>query len=387
MKKERIKVKDTIYLDHAATTPMAPEAIEVMTQALTENYGNASSVHQLGKKNRVLIDYARETMAKSIGADPIEIVITSGGTESDNMALIKTAEYYADQGKHIISTSVEHPAVLNPLSYLESKGFEVTYLPVDEKGRITLEQVKEAIRPDTILVSVMYGNNEVGTIMPIQEIGEYIDTLEQPIAFHTDAVQAYGVVPLDVETLKVDLLSVSAHKMHGPKGIGFLYVREGLSIPNLLLGGGQENERRAGTENIPAILGFEQAIQLSEAHQAENEQYLADLKQKFIQRLADSEVEYSINGDLDNSLPHIISLNFPALRSDLMLIQMDLRGVAMSAGSACSAGTIEPSHVLVAMFGEEANEIDHTVRFSLGIENTEEEIEKVVALLEDITVK
>lgn len=380
-------MKDTIYLDHAATTPMAPEAIEVMTQALTENYGNASSVHQLGKKNRVLIDYARETMAKSIGADPIEIVITSGGTESDNMALIKTAEYYADQGKHIISTNVEHPAVLNPLSYLESKGFEVTYLPVDEKGRITLEQVKEAIRPDTILVSVMYGNNEVGTIMPIQEIGEYIDTLEQTIAFHTDAVQAYGVVPLDVEELKVDLLSVSAHKMHGPKGIGFLYVREGLSIPNLLLGGGQENERRAGTENIPAILGFEQAIKLSEAHLAENEQYLADLKQKFIQLLADSEVEYSINGDLDHSLPHILSLNFPALRSDLMLIQMDLRGVAMSAGSACSAGTIEPSHVLVAMFGEEANEIDHTVRFSLGIENTEEEIEKVVALLEDITVK
>ncbi len=380
-------MKDTIYLDHAATTPMAPEAIEVMTQALTENYGNASSVHQLGKKNRVLIDYARETMAKSIGADPIEIVITSGGTESDNMALIKTAEYYADQGKHIISTNVEHPAVLNPLSYLESKGFEVTYLPVDEKGRITLEQVKEAIRPDTILVSVMYGNNEVGTIMPIQEIGEYIDTLEQTIAFHTDAVQAYGVVPLDVEELKVDLLSVSAHKMHGPKGIGFLYVREGLSIPNLLLGGGQENERRAGTENIPAILGFEQAIKLSEAHLAENEQYLADLKQKFIQLLADSEVEYSINGDLDHSLPHILSLNFPALRSDLMLIQMDLRGVAMSAGSACSAGTIEPSHVLVAMFGEDANEIDHTVRFSLGIENTEEEIEKVVALLEDITVK
>ena len=380
-------MKDTIYLDHAATTPMAPEAIEVMTQSLTENYGNASSTHKLGKKNRVLIDYARETMANSIGADPLEIVITSGGTESDNMALIKTAEYYADKGKHIISTNIEHPAVLKPLKYLETKGFEVTYLPVDAKGRITLEQVQEAIRPDTILVSIMYGNNEVGTIMPIQAIGEYIDTLDQTIAFHTDAVQAYGLMPLDVEKLKVDLLSISAHKMHGPKGIGFLYVRDGLSIPNLLLGGGQENERRAGTENIPAILAFEKAIQLSEEKKEENYQYLTDLKLKFIQLLEDSEIEYTINGDLENSLPHIISLNFPALRSDLMLIQLDLRGVAMSAGSACSAGTIEPSHVLDAMFGKGANEIDHTVRFSLGIENTVEEIEKVVALLEDITVK
>jgi cysteine desulfurase len=378
---------DTIYLDHAATTPMAPEVIDVMTTALQENYGNASSVHKLGKKNRVLIDYARKTMADSIQADPREIVITSGGTESDNMAVIKTAEHYAKKGKHIITTNVEHPAVGNPMRYLEANGFDVTYLPVDEKGRISVEQVKEALRPDTILVSVMYGNNEVGTIMPIQEIGEYLDSLEQTIAFHTDAVQAYGTVPLDVQELKVDLLSVSAHKMKGPKGIGFLYVREGLNIPNLLLGGGQENERRAGTENIPAILAFEKAIQLNQEKQADQLKHFTKLKERFIELLEESSIEYSLNGDLKHALSHILSVNLPAMRSDLMLIQMDLRGIAMSAGSACSAGTIEPSHVLVAMFGEEAVEIDHTVRFSFGIDNTVAEIEHVVEILENITVK
>lgn len=380
-------MKETIYLDHAATTPMAPEVIEVMTQALNENYGNASSIHQLGKKNRVLIDYARETMAKSIGANPREIIITSGGTESDNMALIKTAEYMAEKGNHIITTNVEHPAVLNPLKYLENHDFEVTYLPVDKKGRISLDQVKEAIRPDTILVSVMTGNNEVGTLMPVKEIGAYIDSLDQEIVYHTDAVQAYGLMPLDVDDLKVDLLSVSAHKMNGPKGIGFLYVRSGLNIPNFLLGGAQENERRAGTENIPAILAFEKAIELSFEKMEENVAHLKALKERFIELLQESAIEFTLNGDIENSLPHVFSVNFPALRSDMLLIQMDLRGVAMSAGSACSAGTIEPSHVLVSMFGADANEIDHTVRFSFGLGNTLEQIEQVVAILENILVK
>ena len=380
-------MKETIYLDHAATTPMAPEVIEVMTQALNENFGNASSIHQLGKKNRVLIDYARETMAKSIGANPREIIITSGGTESDNMALIKTAEYMAEKGNHIITTNVEHPAVLNPLKYLENHDFEVTYLPVDKKGRISLDQVKEAIRPDTILVSVMTGNNEVGTLMPVKEIGAYIDSLDQEIVYHTDAVQAYGLMPLDVDDLKVDLLSVSAHKMNGPKGIGFLYVRSGLNIPNFLLGGAQENERRAGTENIPAILAFEKAIELSFEKMEENVAHLKALKERFIELLQESAIEFTLNGDIENSLPHVFSVNFPALRSDMLLIQMDLRGVAVSAGSACSAGTIEASHVLVSMFGADANEIDHTVRFSFGLGNTLEQIEQVVSILENILVK
>lgn len=377
-------MKETIYLDHAATTPMAPEVIDVMTKALNENYGNASSIHQLGKKNRVLIDYARQTMAESIGAKPNEIIITSGGTESDNTAIIKTAEYFKNHGKHIITTNVEHPAVLNPLKYLETEGFEVTYLPVNEKGQITLEQVKEAIRPDTILISIMYGNNEVGTMMPIQEVGEYLKELDQRVIFHTDAVQAYGTVALDVETLNVDLLSVSAHKMNGPKGIGFLFIREGVKIPSLLLGGAQENEHRAGTENIPAILAFEKAIQIHQKHQNENYNHLMELKKTFIQEMDKAAIDYSINGVVEHALPHVLSLCIPTIPSDMLLIQLDLEGVCLSAGSACSAGTLEPSHVLTAMFGDEAIEIDHTLRFSFGVDTTIEEIKRTVAILQKI---
>lgn len=380
-----MNVTNTIYLDHAATTPMAPEVIEVMTTALTNNYGNASSIHTLGKKNRVLVDYARQTMAQSIGAHAREIIITSGGTEGDNMALLKTAEHYADKGNHIITTVIEHPAVLNPLRYLETKGFEVTYLPVNDKGQVTLEQVKDAIRPETILISMMYANNEVGTVMPIQAVGEYLESLDQEIAFHTDAVQAYGTVSLDVNELRVDLLSVSAHKMNGPKGIGFLYVREGLNIPSLLLGGAQENEHRAGTENIPAILAFEKAIQLNIEKREENYERLSNLKTSFIEGLNHFNIEYAINGDIEKSLPHILNVYFPSVRSDMLLIKMDLNGVAISAGSACSAGSIEPSHVLVAMYGEEAEEINHSVRFSFGLGNTEAEIEQVVELLAKFT--
>lgn len=380
-----MNVTNTIYLDHAATTPMAPEVIEVMTTALTNNYGNASSIHTLGKKNRVLVDYARQTMAQSIGAHAREIIITSGGTEGDNMALLKTAEHYADKGNHIITTVIEHPAVLNPLRYLETKGFEVTYLPVDDKGEVTLEQVEDAIRPETILISMMYSNNEVGTVMPIQAVGEYLESLDQEIAFHTDAVQAYGTVSLDVDELRVDLLSVSAHKMNGPKGIGFLYVREGLNIPSLLLGGAQENEHRAGTENIPAILAFEKAIQLNIEKREKNYECLSNLKTSFIEGLNHLDIEYAINGDVEKSLPHILNIHFPSVRSDMLLIKMDLNGVAISAGSACSAGSIEPSHVLVAMYGEEAEEINHSVRFSFGLGNTEAEIEQVVELLAKFT--
>lgn len=380
-----MNVTNTIYLDHAATTPMAPEVIEVMTTALTNNYGNASSIHTLGKKNRVLVDYARQTMAQSIGAHAREIIITSGGTEGDNMALLKTAEHYADKGNHIITTVIEHPAVLNPLRYLETKGFEVTYLPVNDKGQVTLEQVKDAIRPETILISMMYANNEVGTVMPIQAVGEYLESLDQEIAFHTDAVQAYGTVSLDVNELRVDLLSVSAHKMNGPKGIGFLYVREGLNIPSLLLGGAQENEHRAGTENIPAILAFEKAIQLNIENREKNYECLSNLKTSFIEGLNHLNIEYAINGDVEKSLPHILNIHFPSVRSDMLLIKMDLNGVAISAGSACSAGSIEPSHVLVAMYGEEAEEINHSVRFSFGLGNTEAEIEQVVELLAKFT--
>ncbi|MDN6731303.1 MAG: cysteine desulfurase, partial [Atopostipes suicloacalis] len=278
-------MRDNIYLDHAATTPVNEEVVETMTKALKENYENPSSIHQLGKKNRVLIEQARAKMGRSIGADAEEIVVTSGGTESDNMAIIKTAEKYQDRGKHIISTTIEHPAVLNPLKYLAEKGFEITYLSPDRNGEIKIEQVKEAIRPDTILLSIMYVNNEIGSIQPIKEIGELVQKVNPQIIFHTDAVQAYGVLTFDVNDLHVDLLSVSAHKMNGPKGIGFLYIREGLKIPSLLLGGAQENERRAGTENLPAILAFEKAIEINQENKEKNFEHLEALKSYFIKSL------------------------------------------------------------------------------------------------------
>lgn len=377
-------VENYIYLDHAATTPMNPEVIAVMAKALSENFGNASSIYQFGKKNRALVEQARVAMADSIGARADEIIITSGGTESDNMSIIKTAEHYSKNGKHIISTSIEHPAVLKPLKYLETKGFEVTYLPVDENGQIHLEQVKSVIRADTILVSVMTGNNEVGSLQPIQAIGSYIHSLEQEIIFHTDAVQAYGVMPIDVNELNVDLLSVSAHKMYGPKGIGFLYKREGVNIPSLLMGGSQENKHRAGTENVPAIMGFQKAIEINQKNREANIKKLTSLKESMIQLLNRAGIEYSVNGLVENSLPHILSLSFPNLRSDLLLIQLDLKKIAVSAGSACTAGTIEPSHVLTAMYDEDAVQIDHTIRFSLGIENTQAELTRVVEELQEL---
>lgn len=375
-------LKPIIYFDHAATTPVDPEVIDVMTEALKENYGNPSSIHQLGKKSRILIEQARQQMAKSIHAKAEEILITSGGTESDNMALIKTAEKYSEQGKHIISTTIEHPAVLEPLKYLATKGFEITYLSPNKAGLITVEQVQAAIRPDTILISIIYGNNELGTIQPIQAIGEMINSEEHPIVFHTDAVQAYGVLDIDVETLHVDLLSVSAHKMNGPKGIGFLYIRSGIGLSGLLLGGSQENERRGGTENLPAILGFQKAIEKNlENKQAQYEQ-LEHLKKYFVQKLDESKIDYSINGTATEAMPQILSVCFPKILSEKLLILLDLNGVAVSAGSACTAGSLEDSHVLVSVFGAEAPQVKHTIRFSFGLTNTFEEIKQTIQLLE-----
>lgn len=380
-KRDELQLKNSIYFDHAATTPMEQEVIEQMTESLKENYENASSIHQRGKRNRVLIEQARQIMGESIGASSDEIIITSGGTESDNMALVKTAEEYSSQGKHIISTMIEHPAVLEPLNYLENKGFEVTYLQPNTEGLISVKQVKEAIRPDTILLSVIYGNNELGTIQPIQEIGEMIQTIDHKIIFHTDAVQAYGILDIDVNKLAVDLLSVSAHKMNGPKGIGFLYIRKGLNIPSLLLGGAQENQRRAGTENIPAILAFKKAIEINRENKEARYQYLQKYKKYFIESLEAEGIDYSINGSIKESMPHILSLSFPRVTSELLLIQLDLNGVAVSAGSACTAGSLEDSHVLMSVFGEDAEEVRHTIRFSFGITNQLEEIDQTIKLL------
>jgi cysteine desulfurase len=369
-------MENRIYLDHAATSPMHPKAAKVMSDALLKTYGNASSIHQIGRESRGYLDEARATFAKSIHAKPAEIILTSGGTESDNMAIIKTAELFEDKGKHIITTNIEHQAIRQPLKYLEAKGFEVTYLPVDKDGLITAKQVEEALREETILVSVMFGNNEVGSLMPIEEIGKLL--VEKDILFHTDAVQAYGSQEIDVNQLHVDLLSVSGHKINGPKGIGFLYVREGVSLPSLILGGEQETKRRAGTENIPAVIGFEKAVSIMLDERKSRADYYTSLKKRVVNGLEAKGIDFKVNGKLEPALPHVLSLHLPKVSSEKLLIQLDLAGIALSAGSACTAGNIDPSHVLVAMFGEDAPEIAETIRLSFGLGNTVEEIDRAV---------
>lgn len=368
-----MRMTKTIYLDHAATSPMHPEVTKVMSETLAQIYGNASSIHRLGRKSRAVLDEARLTFAKSIGAKPNEIVLTSGGTESDNMAVIKAAEYMEGKGKHILTTAIEHQAVYQPMKYLETRGFEVTYLPVNEEGMVSAEQVNHALREETILVSIMYGNNEVGSIQPIAEIGKVLK--EQAVIFHTDAVQAYGLEKIDVHELGVDLLSVSSHKVNGPKGIGFLYVKEGLNLPSLILGGEQETKRRAGTENIPAVAGFEKAVAIMMQEKTQRAKKYRELKNYFLQLLDESDIEYKVNGRLEKTLPHILSIHFPGVSSEKLLIQLDLAGIALSAGSACTAGNIDPSHVLVAMYGEQAPEVKETVRVSFGLGNAREEID------------
>lgn len=369
-----------IYLDHAATTPLHPTVIHVMKEALTQDYGNASSVYYLGRESRNKLDLARTVFAKSIHSKASEIIFTSGGTESDNTAIIKMAESLKGKGQHIITSAIEHHAVLHPIKYLEERGFEVTILPVDQRGLINLDALKESLRDDTILVSIMFANNEVGTIQPIEEIGRVVKKQSNAV-FHTDAVQAYGSLPIDVRKMNIDLLSVSAHKLNGPKGVGFLYKREDLFLPSLLMGGQQENKNRAGTENVPAIVGFQRAVELKcENHQVD-EEHLKNLRKHFITLLNDYEIEYEVNGHPDQSLPHILNLSFKDVPSEKLLIQLDLQGIMAAAGSACTAGTLEPSHVLEAMYGQGAPQVESSVRFSFGPSTSREEINQTVNVL------
>ncbi|MFO8070160.1 MAG: cysteine desulfurase family protein [Alkalibacterium sp.] len=369
---------ETIYLDHAATTPMHPKVIDEMTDAMKNHYGNASSIHQIGRESKGILEEARRTFARSIQARPHEIIMTSGGTESDNMAIIKTAEKFKNHGKHIITTAVEHPAVLEPMEHLESEGFDVTFLPVNEHGEVTLEQVKEAIREDTILISIMYGNNEIGSLMPINAIGNYLRESDTKIIFHTDAVQAYGTEDIDVKRDNIDLLSVSAHKINGPKGIGFIYINQAIVIPRLIMGGEQENNKRAGTENIPAIVGFKKAVEL----RSENKEKLRDsyghLKALFLEELKAAGIDFKVNGSIVDSLPHILSVHIKGVSAEKLLIHLDLAKIAVSIGSACSAGNIEPSHVLIALYDEKHPAVEETIRVSFGQDVTEEMIRKTV---------
>jgi cysteine desulfurase len=348
---------NAIYLDHAATSPTREEVVEAMVPYFTSQYGNPSSIHQFG----------------SINANFNEIIFTSGGTESDNMAIIGTAFALQEKGKHIITTKVEHHAVLHAVEYLEENGFEVTYLPVDEEGLIDSQQVEDAIREDTILVTIMYGNNEVGTLQPIQEIGRI--TSEKEVLFHTDAVQAYGSVIIDVKHMGIDLLSVSAHKINGPKGNGFLYVREGIWLEPRAFGGEQERKRRAGTENVPGIMGMKKAVELIQDEKINRYDDLLQKKKRMIEIFDDAGIEYVLNGSITNSLPHVLNVSFPGTNVESMLVNLDLSGIAASSGSACTAGSIEPSHVLAAMF-DDHERMTSAIRFSFGFGNTVEEIER-----------
>ncbi|MDQ0807300.1 cysteine desulfurase family protein [Priestia megaterium] len=365
---------ERIYVDHAATSPIHPAVVEKMTIFMHEYFGNPSSIHHYGRESRRYLDEARQAIAASIGAHENELIFTSGGTEADNMALIGVALANRHKGNHIITTQIEHHAVLHTCEYLETQGFEVTYLPVNEYGQVSVDEIKSALTDQTILVSVMFGNNEVGAIQPIGEIGVLLK--EHGAYFHTDAVQAYGLIPLNVQQLGVDLLSVSAHKINGPKGMGFLYAAAHVSLSPLLFGGEQERKRRAGTENMTSIVGFEEAVKISQQTLQTRADEYRRYKEIMVAVLKEEGISFEINGHLENSLPHVLNLSFPKTNVESMLVNLDLAGIAASSGSACTAGAIDPSHVLVAMFGKGSERLTTSIRFSFGLGNTAEQIEK-----------
>ncbi|MBO6062024.1 MAG: cysteine desulfurase NifS [Clostridia bacterium] len=367
-----------IYLDNAATTRLLPEVLEAMTPYMTEIYGNPSSPHFFGQQVAAALDNARAQVAAGIGAEPGEIIFMSGGTEADNTAIRGIAERYSKRGRHIITTAVEHHAVLHTCQLLEKQGYEVTYLPVDEYGMVTAEQVREAIRPDTVLVSVMFANNEVGTIMPIPEIGAVCH--EKGVFFHTDAVQAVGHVKIDVKAMNIDMLSMSAHKFHGPKGVGALYVRKGIVLPSLIAGGAQERNRRAGTENVPGIVGMGKAIELACAGLEENAAKMTALRDKLIRELPERIPEIKLNGHPTKRLPNNVNFSIKYIEGESILLMLDLNGIAASSGSACTSGSLDPSHVLLAM--GLTHEIAHgSVRMTLSEETTEEDVDYVLDVL------
>lgn len=373
-----------IYLDNAATTRTAPEVVEAMLPYFTEHFGNASSIYALGSASKKAVNAARRTIAESIGAKMEEIYFTAGGSESDNWALKAVAEAYEGKGRHIITSKIEHHAVLHTCEYLQKNGFEVTYLDVDEAGLISVEALKAAIRPDTILISIMFANNEIGTIEPIAEIGAIAK--KHGILFHTDAVQAFGQLPIDVEELHIDLLSASAHKLNGPKGIGFLYVRNGLKLRSFIHGGAQERSKRAGTENVPAIVGFGKAVERAMLMMEEKTQKELKLRDYLMKRL-EEEVPYAfVNGHRQNRLPNNVNISFRFIEGESLLIMLDMKGICASSGSACTSGSLDPSHVLLAI-GLKHEEAHGSLRLTLSEENTMEEMDVVVEEVKEIVDK
>lgn len=373
-----------IYLDNAATTKTAKEAVEAMLPYLEENYGNPSSIYGLGGKSKKALMTAREEIAKSIGAKPQEIYFTAGGSESDNWALIATAEAYEAKGKHIITTKIEHHAVLHTCEYLQKRGFHITYLNVDEDGLIRLEELEAAIRPDTILISIMAANNEIGTIQPIAEIGAI--ARKHQVLFHTDAVQAYGHIPMNVEECHIDMLSASAHKINGPKGTGFLYIRQGVKSRSFIHGGAQERSRRAGTENVPAIAGFGAAVKRAFDNMESRIKTETELRDYLIERIGNEVPHCKLNGHREKRLPNNVNFSFEFIEGESLLIMLDMKDICASSGSACTSGSLDPSHVLLAI-GLPHEKAHGSLRLTLSEENTKEELNYVVECLKEIVTK
>lgn len=376
---------DNIYLNYAATTPMNKNVIDVMTEEMKSNFGNASTPDFTGRKAKATLQKSRKIISNRINAQEKEIIFTSGGSESNNTAIISTAEARSKYGKHIISTQIEHESVLKPLEFLESIGYEVTYLQPDEHGAITAQQVSDALRDDTILVSIMMVNNETGVVLPIKEIGEVVK--KHQAIFHTDAVQGLGLIDIDVKDMNIDLLSTSAHKIYGPKFLGTLYINDKLILPSFIRGGDQETKRRAGTENIPAIAGFARAIEELGDSQILVDEYLG-YKKLIIEQLNANDIKYEVNGLLE-SPTHVLNLWIKGIERDVLITRLDMVGIAVSGGSACTAGGLEPSHVLTAMFGDNKNRINESIRISFGKMTTEDElrifIEKIVDIIKELS--
>ena len=374
----------TIYLDNAATTRTAKEAVDAMLPFFSESYGNASSIYKLGADSKRAVNEAREIIARSIGASPQEIYFTAGGSEADNWALIAAAEACETKGKHIITSKIEHHAVLHTCDYLEKRGFSVTYLDVDENGLVRPDELEAAIRHDTILISIMFANNEIGTLQPIKEIGEI--ARRRGILFHTDAVQAYGHVPVSLSEYPVDMLSASGHKIGGPKGIGFLYIRQGVKIRSFIHGGQQERGRRAGTENVPGIVGFGAAAGKAMDTLSERVEKETGMRDYLIRRIT-QEIPYCrLNGDRVKRLPNNVNVSFQFIEGESLLIMQDMKGSCASSGSACTSGSLDPSHVLLAI--GLPHEIAHgSLRLTLSEENTTEELDYVVETIKEITDK
>ncbi|MDH4223722.1 MAG: cysteine desulfurase NifS [candidate division Zixibacteria bacterium] len=373
-----------IYLDHSATTPVHPEVFEAMIPFYKERFGNASSIHLFGREAKVALDESREKVAGFLNTDPLEIYFTSGGTESDNLAIKGTAFANRNKGKHIITSSIEHHAILESCKFLQKEGFEVNYLQVDKYGLVNPDELRKQIRKDTILISIMHANNEMGTIEPVEELSRI--ARETGIYFHTDAVQSIGKIQIDVQKLGVDLLSLSGHKFYGPKGVGVLYIRRGVRLTPLSHGGHHEKARRAGTENIPGIVGLAKAIEIAQRDMEKEESRIRLLSDRFFDKVMQRIPDVFMNGHPERRVPNILNLSFKGVEGESIILNLDLKGIAVASGSACTSGSLEPSHVLSAM-GVPPDLAQSSIRFSFGRSNTEEDVDYVAEVLPEIISK